>query len=239
MWVHRSALHQRDGAHRDPTSPSARRSSRAAAGIRSVDRTADVGDGEGTRKVSPASMRQVLTELRRISAWIESWLCSTPLGRPVVPEVYMIIRTAPGVLYQRLGGRRSRSSSARVGVCPGCSPRTTTTSGGDGHGGGHAATAWRRSRCRGSSAGMKIIRTSASARMNCNSLVAQRGQDRVDHHAAMRRGQVDDRGLMPVGQHEGHHAAGAASAVTSRRPAPRPAGTSALRAVQFGRPHRL
>ncbi len=38
-------------------------------------------------------------------------------------------------------------------------------------------------------------------------VVAQRRQDGVDHHAGQRRGVVDDGGLVPVGQHEGHHAA--------------------------------
>lgn len=39
-------------------------------------------------------------------------------------------------------------------------------------------------------------------------VVAQRRQDRVHHHAGQCRGQVDDRGLVPVRQHERHHAAG-------------------------------
>ncbi len=37
--------------------------------------------------------------------------------------------------------------------------------------------------------------------------VAQRRQDRVDHHAGQRRAEVDDCGLVPVRHHERHHAA--------------------------------
>ena len=38
--------------------------------------------------------------------------------------------------------------------------------------------------------------------------IPQRRQDRVHHHSGHRRRQVNDRGLMPIGQHQRHHAAG-------------------------------
>ena len=38
-------------------------------------------------------------------------------------------------------------------------------------------------------------------------MVAKRRQDRVHHHAGQRRGEIDDGALVPVGQHERHHAA--------------------------------
>ena len=42
--------------------------------------------GEGTRNRSPGSTCQLLP-IWRIRAWIELWLCRTPFGLPVVPEV--------------------------------------------------------------------------------------------------------------------------------------------------------
>ena len=42
--------------------------------------------GEGTRNLSPGSISQC-SRIWQISAWIELWLCRTPFGRPVVPEV--------------------------------------------------------------------------------------------------------------------------------------------------------
>ena len=38
--------------------------------------------------------------------------------------------------------------------------------------------------------------------------IPQRRQDRVHYHSGHRRGQVNDRGLMPIRQHHRHHAAG-------------------------------
>ena len=76
----------------------------------------------------------------------------------------------------------------------------------------------RRSRGRRTRPGRRSFGTSASARMNAQLVVAQRRQDGVDHHAGQRRAEVDDGGLVPVGQHEGHHAADRASAPAARRP---------------------
>jgi hypothetical protein len=42
--------------------------------------------GDGTRNVSPSDTSQC-SPIWRISAWIELWVCRTPFGRPVVPDV--------------------------------------------------------------------------------------------------------------------------------------------------------
>ena len=49
-------------------------------------------------------------------------------------------------------------------------------------------------------------------------------QDRVGHHTRQRRGQIDHRGLMPVRQHERHHAARRACARAALAPTSLPAG---------------
>nr|CRL79138.1 hypothetical protein CPGR_05143 [Mycolicibacterium malmesburyense] len=84
--------------------------------------------GDGTRKVSPGETCQC-PPIWRIRAWIELWVCRTPFGRPVVPDVYRIMRTVSAF---NTGNTLvpSPPKSDSYGVCWPASPRTTTTSGG-------------------------------------------------------------------------------------------------------------
>ena len=52
-----------------------------------------------------------------------------------------------------------------------------------------------------------MILVSASSSMKAKLVVAQRRKDGVHDHAGQRGGEVDDGSLLPVGQHERHHAA--------------------------------
>ena len=160
--------------------------------------------GEGTRKVSPASTRQC-SPICRISAWIELWLCSTPLGLPVVPDVYRIIRTASGSSVRQ---RASDAAPEQVAVCRVRAGRRA-----------HHHDLGRRVQCVGDAAQHRGVVVAAEfaghedhpavdvVEDEAQFVVAQRRQNGVDHHPGQRRPEVDDGGLVPVRQHERHHAA--------------------------------
>ena len=175
--------------------------------------------GEGTRNVSPGSIRQC-SPIWRISAWSELWRVQNALGPAGGAGGVHDHPHRVGIERRQRRGRRRRRTGRRT-RCGGRRRRAPRRPRAASHRRRSRGRASRRSRGRGSRAGTKIIRLSASARMKRSSWSRSDGRIGLTTMPASVAREVDDRGLVPVGQHERHHAAGGhprrASACGQRR----------------------
>ncbi len=79
-------VHQRDRVVGVPAVHQHRGGAQQQRAFERVDGTADMGDRRRHQE-RVAGFDQPVSRSWQISAWIELWVCSTPFGRPVVPEV--------------------------------------------------------------------------------------------------------------------------------------------------------
>ena len=154
--------------------------------------------GDGTRNRSPGSHLPVLAELgnqcvHRVMA-VQNAFRAAGGARRVEnhPHRIRIQRGQPG--WRRLGRGQRRAAAYQDNRGGVCHPR-------DDPGQHRRVVVSPEHRRHEDHPGVRVVEDEQQL------MIPQRGQDGVDHHSGQGRREVDDRGLMPIGQHEGHDAA--------------------------------